>query len=134
VSEWVFLRAGLIAVAVLCVAALADWAVYCAGHEETSAAEKITNCLWNEKALRVENPRDPIAHSAGLGAMRTTIETNGVTIAIAKDRERAERVIAEYRRVADLEPGRLERRGRLVYLWDRPASPTQRQTLFDCEY
>jgi hypothetical protein len=29
---------------------------------------------------------------------------------------------------------RLEVRGRTVYLWERPPSPTQRQALFNCTY
>ena len=134
-SDWAFLRAGLLAVAALCVAALVGWGVYSAVHDERPIVERITICLRAEKGVRVETPRDPIAASAELGALRTVIETNGVTIAIAKNRENADRILASYRRVApDLEAGRLERRGRLVYLWDRPASPTQRQALFDCEY
>jgi len=135
VSDWVFLRAGLLAVAALCVSALVGWGVYSTVHEERPIIERITICLTAEKGVTVGTPRDPIANGAELGALRTVIETNGVTIAIAKDRKSADRIIAAYRRVApDLEEARLERRGRLVYLWDRPASPTQRQALFDCEY
>ena len=134
-SDWVFLRAGLLAVAALCVSALLGWGVYGVVHDERPVLLRITICLRAEKGATVEKPRDPIAETAELGALRTVIETNGVTIAVAGDRESAERIVAAYRRVApDLEEGRLERRGRLVYLWDRPASPTQRQALFDCEY
>ena len=38
-----------------------------------------------------------------------------------------------YRAVADVE-GRIERRGRIVYLFERPPSPTRRQALYDCAY
>jgi len=135
VSEWVFLRAGFLAVAALCVAAISGWAAYSVVHEGPSALAQITKCLVAERGQTVEATRDPIAQSAELGALRTTVETNGVTIAVAKDPESADRILAAYRRIAtDLEEGRLERRGRLVYLWDRPASPTQRQALFNCEY
>jgi hypothetical protein len=134
VTEWVFLRAGLLAVAALCVSALVGWGVYSIVHEEPSAFEKVSGCLVDEKGVTLETPRDPIAQSAELGALRTEVETNGVTISIAKDDAGAERIVTAYRSVAgDLE-GRLEKRGRLVFLWDRPASPTQRQALFDCEY
>ena len=134
-SEWTFLRAGLLIVAVLCVSSLVGWGVYSAVHDERPIVERITICLTAEKGVTVEKPRDPVAQSAELGALRTVIETNGVTISVAKDRKSAERIVAAYRGIADdLEEGRLERRGRLVYLWDRPASPTQRQALFDCEY
>lgn len=134
-SDWVFLRAGLLTVAALCLSALVGWGVYSVVHDERPIVERITICLMAEKGLTVATPRDPIAHSAELGALRTVVETNGVTISIASDRESAEGILAAYHRVApDLEQGRLERRGRLVFLWDRPASPTQRQALFDCEY
>jgi hypothetical protein len=134
VSEWIFLRAGLLAVAALCVSALVGWAVYGVVHEDPGVVARIRTCLVAERGATVETPRDPIAESAELGAMRTTVETNGVTIAVARDGEGAERIAAAYRNVAGELEGRLERRGRLVYLWDRPASPTQRQALYNCEY
>ena len=133
-SDWVFLRGGLLAVAALCLSALISWAVYSVVHEEPGAYAKVTRCLTEEKGLTLETPRDPIARSAELGAVRTFIETNGVTISVATDDASAERIVAAYQQVAgDLE-GRLEKRGRLVYIWDGPASPTQRQTLYDCQY
>jgi hypothetical protein len=133
-GEWPYLRAGFIAVSTLVAAALIGWAIDSVLWEDR-ALEKVSACLVNEKGLPLDTPRDAIAQSAELGALRTVIETNGVTISVASNRESAERIVAAYSRIADdLEEGRLERRGRLVYLWDRPASPTQRQTLFDCEY
>jgi hypothetical protein len=134
VSEWIFLRAGLLAVAALCVSAVAGWGVYSLMHEEPGAVAKITRCLVGEKGLTLETPRDPIAQSAEFGALRTVVETNGVTIAVAGDDAGAERIVRAYRSVAGELEGRLERRARLVYLWDRRASPTQRQALYDCQY
>ena len=63
------------------------------------------------------------------------IETNPVTIAVADDEKEAERLARELPSpsAGDLGP-RLELRGRTVYLWQRPPSPTQRQALFDCTY
>ena len=87
-----------------------------------------------EKGLKLETPRDPIAQSAELGALRTVVETNGITVAVASGSKSAEKIIASYHAIAGELEGRLEQRGRLVYLWDRPASPTQRQTMFDCTY
>jgi hypothetical protein len=135
VSEWAFLRAGLLVVAALCVAALVGWGVYSTMRDEPGAFANVKKCLSTEKGLTLETPSDPIARSAPLGALRTVVETNGVTVSVASDGESAKRIVAAYRRVAsDLEEDRLERRGRLVLLWDRPASPTQRQALYDCEY
>jgi hypothetical protein len=62
------------------------------------------------------------------------IETNHVTVSVASSSERAERIVESYRSVAGELGERLELRGRTVYLWERPPSPTQRQTLFDCTY
>ena len=132
-SDWVFLRAGLVAVGVLVVAALVGWAAQTARYEDPGYRE-LRRCLVEEKGARVSETRDPIALSAELGALDTVIETNPVTVAVADDEREAERLLRSYRAVAgDLGP-RLELRGRTVYLWGRPPSPTQRQALFDCTY
>jgi hypothetical protein len=133
VSEWAYLRAGFFVVALLIAVALAAWAVATSRYEDRGF-EQTRRCLLDEKALVLAAPSDPIAASAELGALRTVIETNGVTVAVAGSREDAERVAAAYRSVGGELGTRLEIRGRAVYLWDREPSPTQRQTLFDCAY
>jgi hypothetical protein len=133
VNEWLFLRAGLAAVGVLAVAALAGWAVQTARYEDPGFRE-LRRCLVEEKGAPVEETRDAVARSAELGALDTVIETNPVTVSVTADETAAERLASSYRAVAgDLGP-RLELRGRTVYLWQRPPSPTQRQTMFDCTY
>jgi hypothetical protein len=133
VSEWAYLRAGFVVVGMLIAAALASWAVQTARYEDPGY-ERTRQCLLDEKALVLTEPSDPIAASAELGAIRTLIETNGVTVAVAGSREEAERLAASYRSVGGELGSRLEIRGRQVYLWDREPSPTQRQTLYDCAY
>jgi hypothetical protein len=133
VSEWQYLRAGLVAVALLVVAAIVGWAVQTAVYEDP-AFEKTKRCLVNEKLALVQDTRDPIARSAELGALRTVIETNGVTVSVAASPAAAKRLADAYRSVAGDIGRRLELRRRTVYLWDREPSPTQRQTLFDCTY
>jgi hypothetical protein len=133
VSEWRFLRAGLVAVGLLLVAALAGWAVQTARYEDTGFRE-LRRCLVEEKGAPVAATRDPIARSAELGALDTVIETNPVTVAVAADEEAAERLASSYRAVGGELGRRLELRGRTVYLWARPPSPTQRQSMFDCTY
>ena len=132
-SEWVFLRAGFAAVGVLVVAALVGWAIQTARYEDPGF-ENLTRCLVEGKGARVEETRDPIARSAELGALDTVIETNPVTISVADDESEAEQLASRYRAVADGLGPRLELRGRTIYLWQRPPSPTQRQALFDCTY
>jgi Flp pilus assembly pilin Flp len=131
--EWPYLRAGFIAVMILVVAALIGWGIDSAFWED-KAFEKVSTCLVNEKGATLETTHDPIALSAELGALRTVIETNGITVSVASDAKSAEKLVAAYHSVGGELEGRLERRGRMVYLWDRPASPTQRQTMFDCQY
>jgi len=133
VSEWAFLRAGFVAVGLLIVAALVGWGVQTAVYEDRGF-EELRRCLTDEKGATLEATRDPVARSAELGAVRTVIETNGVTAAGAKDEAAAVRLVQAYRAVGGELGTKLERRGRTVYLWDRRPSPTQRQTMFDCTY
>ena len=132
-SEWRFLRAGLVAVGVLMVAALVGWAVDTARYEDPGFFE-LKRCLVEERGAPVADTRDAVARSAELGALDTVIETNPVTVSVTGDEKAAPRLVSSYRAVGgDLGP-RLELRGRTVYLWQRPPSPTQRQALFDCTY
>ena len=132
-TEWRFLRAGFAAVGVLVVAALVGWAVQTARYEDPGF-ESLRRCLVENKGATVTATRDPIARSAELGALDTVLETNGVTVSVAGDAKEAERIASNYRAIADDLGQRLELRGRTVYLWERPPSPTQRQALFDCTY
>ena len=132
-AEWRYLRGGFVVVALLVTAALVGWGVQTAVWEDP-AFENTMRCLVNEKGAAVEPSRDPIARSAQLGALDTVIETNRVTVSVTGSSEGAERIAAAYRSVAGDLGERLELRGRTVYLWERPPSPTQRQTLYDCTY
>jgi hypothetical protein len=133
VSDWAFLRLGFVAVAGLVAAALVWWVVQTARYEDPGFRE-LTRCLTEEKGVPTTPTRDPIARSAELGALDTVVETNPVTVSVAKDAKEAEGIAANYRAVADDLGTRLEVRGRTVYLWERPPSPTQRQALFNCTY
>ena len=133
-SEWAYLRAGFLAVGLFIAVALVGWGIQAAVYEDPGF-EKMRRCLVNEKGATVAPASDPIARSAELGALRTVIETNGVTISVAGSVAGAERLVDAYRSVGGDELGtRVELRGRTVYLWDREPSPTQRQALFDCTY
>lgn len=132
-TEWRFLRAGLVTVGVLVVAALVGWAVQTARYEDTGFRE-LERCLVEEKGAPIARTYDPIALSAELGALDTVIETNRVTVSVSGDEKEAERIAANYRAVGGELGERLEVRGRTVYLWERAPSPTQRQALFDCTY
>lgn len=130
-SDWVFLRAGLAAVAALIVAALVGWAVESARYEDRGF-EQLRRCLIDRKGVTVRPTRDPIARSAELGAFDTVIETNGITVSVASTPEQAERIVANYRAVGGELGRRLEVRDRVVFLWEREPSPTQLQAVIDC--
>ena len=133
-AEWAYLRAGLLVVSALLAAAVVGWRVHDALHDEPTGFELMTKCLRNEKQVEVHETRDPIARNARQGAFRAVIESNPVTVSVAGGLPEAGRIIAAYSSVGGPLGTRLELRGRTVYLWERPPSPTQRQTLFDCTY
>jgi hypothetical protein len=134
-GEWAFAVFGLICCAVLALVTLAGWGLDERFHHETSRIDLTRRCLTRERGLAIESGiRDPLAASASRGWLATTVEGNRVHISIAGSDKEAARIASGYQAVAEALVGRLELRGSHVYLWDRPASPTQRQALYDCEY
>jgi hypothetical protein len=103
-------------------------------HDEPTALEQTIRCLRFEKGLEVTTPRDPIARSAEQGTVSTVVEGNPVTIAITNDEDGPNRLAALYERLAGNLGTRLERRGKILYLFDFAPSPTQQQALYDCAY
>jgi hypothetical protein len=132
--EWRYLRGALVAVAALVTLQIGGWLVYRVVHEETPPLSETIRCLTREKLLELTPATDPIAASARDGWVATRVEGNGVHVAIARSTSEAERLVDLYRSVAGELEGRLERRGKVVYLWEGVSSPTQRQTMYDCHY
>ena len=114
--EWSYLRRALALVGMVLVVWVVGWAIRDATVQEETTYDRLVHCLVNEKGATLAAPRDPVAQSADLGAVRTTIETNGVTVSVARSPERAEDIASAYRAVAGELEGRLEQRGRAVYL------------------
>jgi hypothetical protein len=133
--EWRYLSRALVALAALLLLQIAGWLVYRSVHEETPPLELTVRCLTREKLLELGPATgDPIAASAGGGWIATRVEGNGVHVAIARSTSEADRIVELYQTVAGELAGKLERRGKVVYLWEGVASPTQRQTMYDCHY
>ncbi len=133
--EWRYLRVAFLAVAALLLLEIAGWLVYRVVHEETPPIELTVRCLTREKRLKIGPATDdPIAASARGGWVATRVEGNGVHVAIARSGSEAERLLGYYQDVAGDLAGRLERRGKVVYVWEGVATPTQRQTMYDCFY
>ncbi len=134
-QEWAVLRFATVFVAVVVLTDLAAWKVWELTRYRPTRLELTLRCLNNEKgATTVVPAADPLAASAGDGSVQTTIEGNGVTVALASTVEQAVKIADDYRAVASGLAGRLERRDRVVYLWQSPSSPTQRQVMYDCAY
>jgi hypothetical protein len=136
-DEWRYVRAGCAVVAVLVAVELAGWLVYRSVHREPTALELTEKCLRREKLLATESiERDPIPGTARGGALATRVEGNGVQVVIAKSDEEAAELETAYLQTGRRIELRLDRRGRVLYVWELPRlpSPTQRQTMYDCWY
>lgn len=133
--DWPYLRVALAVVAVLAVGEVVAWKVHDWRYPPPTRLESTLRCLESEKGLLVTAPAgDPISATATDGSVRTTVEGNGVIIALAGDEEQARKLERSYHAVGGALSGRLEQRGNNVFLWEGPSSPTQRQTTYDCQY
>ena len=133
--EWRYLRRALVAIAAVLALEVAGWLVHRAVHEETPPLELTARCLTREKMLEVQpTTNDPIAATASSGSVATRVEGNGVHVAITGSKSEAERLFGYYTSVGGELTGKLEQRGKVVYLWEGVATPTQRQTMYDCFY
>ena len=134
--EWLALRIALGVVAVIVIAVVTGWKVNdIASPPRPSRLELTLRCLTTEKGVVAVSPAgDPLSATAGAGSLRATIEGNGVIAALASNQEQAIKIERQYHQVGGALLGRLERRDRVIYLFDRVASPTQQQTLYDCQY
>jgi hypothetical protein len=133
--EWLYLRIALGVVALIVVADVVGWKVHDIVHPPPTRLERTVVCLKDKRGVVAVVPAgDPLADSAGKGSLKTTIEGNDVTVALASSEEQAAKIERYYRAVADGLEGRLERRDRTVYLWRFRSSPTQRQAMYDCQH
>ena len=127
-------RALLLVVATVALLLVGD-AVRGALEPERSRIEAMRECLEQERGYDVFDvePDSPAAR-ASQPAFRTVVETNGVTFAVARSRKAAAALESAYLARAENARALVERRGDVVYAWERPPSPTQRQALYDCSY
>jgi hypothetical protein len=132
-GEWPSLRLGLLVAGVAAALLVAAGSAEALLEDEPTRLERAAACFRREKLLEVvPATNDPIAQGANGGALATRVEGNGLHVAIAGSEAEAAEIIGRYRTVAGSLRGRLEQRARYVYLWEGVATPTQRQTAFDC--
>ena len=132
-AEWRWSLVGAGVVAVLVAAQLTAGLVRSAATDEASARERVETCFV-ERAIPFRSVvDDPIAGSAGRGALRATLEGNQVTLALGSSEEDAARVYDAYLGVAPTGTAqRLELSRKVVFLWDRPPDQPQRDLAHLC--
>ena len=133
--EWLYVRIALGVVALIVVAAVVAWKMHDIVHPRPTRLERTVGCLSGNKGLFAVVPAgDPISDTARAGSLRVTVEGSEVIVSLAKSQDEAARIERNYRAIGGNLVGRLERRGRSVFLWQGVASPAQRQTMYDCQY
>jgi hypothetical protein len=101
--------------------------------DEPSFLELVQTCLTERDVPFSPVSEDFVALTADRGALRTTVEGNGLTIALGGSERDAQRVYESYAAVAAGDVGaRLERRRKVVFLWDEPPSVAQRDFAILC--
>ena len=101
--------------------------------DEPSHLELVRTCLTERRTPFEPVVGDPLALSAGRGALRTTVEGNAVTVALGGSDSDAERIYDAYTAVGTGDvASRLERRRRVVLLWDSPPTAAQRAFMALC--
>ena len=101
---------------------------------EPSHLELVQTCLTERNTTFKEVVDDFIAVSAGRGALRTEVEGNPVTVALGDSEKDAERVYGYYSAVmsADAVKALLDRRRKVVFLWEREPTASQREFMYLC--
>jgi len=130
--RWVTI--GVVLVASALAAQVVAGIVRAAVSDEPSYLEKVQTCLI-ERDTRFETiVGDFVALSAARGALRTSVEGNSVTVALGGSERDAERVYDDYAALttADVVRAQLERRRKVVLLWEREPTTSQREFMYLC--
>jgi hypothetical protein len=101
---------------------------------EPSFLEKVQTCLTERSRPFGPADDDAVASSAERGALRTDVEGNVVTVALGGSESDAERVYRAYVAVApeDVVRTRVERRRKVVLLWEHEPTTSQREFMYLC--
>lgn len=125
---------GVAVVTAIAVAQVLGGLVREATTDEPSYLAKVQTCLTERSTPYEPVVEDAVALSAKRGALRTSIGGDAVTVALGGSEKDAERVFDAYTSVAtaDVVASRLERRRKVVFLWDSPPSAAQRAFMILC--
>ena len=129
--RWVWI--GLVVVGVVALAQVVAGTVRTEVSPGSTALERVQKCLTERSAPFSAVTDDPVAQSAGRGALRTTVEGNPVTFALGSSEDDARRVYDDYTAVMSSDAAnRLDLHGRVVFLWDAAPSQSQRDFVYLC--
>jgi hypothetical protein len=119
--------------AVLVLQAVGGWMREVVSDEPTHL-ELVQTCLKERSRPFEPVIDDPIAATAGRGALSTVVDGNRLTIALGSSERDAERVFGTYVAVVpdDVVQTRLERRRKVVFLWGAPPTAAQRNFAYLC--
>jgi|KBSMisStandDraft_5_1062788.scaffolds.fasta_scaffold333907_2 hypothetical protein len=133
--EWRLVAGALVVMAVIVLLDGVGWKIRDLTIDKPTRLELAVRCLTFEKNIHPVVPAgSPLADSAKQGSFRAVVEGNDVTVALAANEDEATKLVGYYRQLGGSLSGRLEQRAKVVYLWLQRSSPTQRQTMYDCQY
>jgi hypothetical protein len=133
-AERHWLRIGLAVVGVLLVAQFVGGVVRTAVSPGPSPLERVQTCLTERSTPFETVGDDPVAQSAGHGALRTTVEGNPLTIALGSSERDARRVYEDYTGVMSPEAATalLDLHRRVVLLWENAPTQSQKDFAYLC--
>ena len=133
-AERRWLRIGLAVVGVLLLAQLVAGVARTAVSPGPSARERVQRCLTERSTPFETVTDDPVAESAGRGALRTTVESDRLTIALGSSEQDARRVYEDYTRVMSPEAASalLDLHRRVVFLWENAPTQSQKDFAYLC--
>jgi hypothetical protein len=132
--EWLAVRIALGVVGLIVVAVLGAWKVHESRHPRPTRLEQTVACLERRDLAPIVPAGDPMSSTARAGSLRVTVEGSEVIVSLAKSADEAARIERGYHAVGGELQGRLERRGRSVFLWQGIATITQQQAMYDCQF
>ena len=125
--------AAVAVVALIAAQVLGGW-IRQAVSDEPSILELVERCLTERSRPFGPVEDDPIASSAGRGALWTNVDGNRVTVALGSSEDDAERVYQLYAAVAPegVAGTRLEQNRKAVFLWESEPTAGQREFMQLC--
>jgi hypothetical protein len=102
--------------------------------DEPSTLGRVETCLVERSRPFEPVAGDPVASSAERGALRVDVFGNHVTVALGGSERDAKRVYDAYMSVAPsgVAGTTLDLHRRVVFLWDTPPTPEQRDFMYLC--